>query len=276
MTRDPYQRLGGVKTSKIACLLENENIMSIVKSCIYLGVMGLLVPLQSRGQEASEAEVGQAGDEIVVVLHGLARSSWSMTKIQRHLEREGYLVVNVNYPSTRHPIEYLSDEMLADVVARCCPDATVHFVTHSMGGIITRYYLEGRRLPNLGRVVMLSPPSQGSEVVDALKNNGLFKRVNGPAGGQLGTDPESIPSKLGPVAFELGVIAGNKSIDPLFSLMIPGPDDGKVAVERTRVEGMQDFLVMPYSHTFIMRQPDVMQQVAHFLRYGVFDRSGRY
>ncbi len=249
--------------------------MGIVQGCLCLGVMGLLAPLQSRAQEASEAEAGQAGDEVVVLLHGLARSSWSMSKLQRRLEGEGYTVVNVNYPSTRHRIEYLADEVLADVVARCCRGATLHFVTHSMGGIVARYYLEGRRLPNLGRVVMLSPPSQGSEVVDALKDNGLFKLVNGPAGAQLGTDPDSIPSRLGPVAFELGVIAGNKSIDPLFSWMIPGPDDGKVAVARTRVEGMQDFLVVPYSHTFIMRQPDVTRQVVHFLRYGAFDRLGR-
>ena len=77
------------------------------------------------------------------------------------------------------------------------------------------------------------------------------------------------------MTYELGVIAGNKSIDPLFSQWIPGPNDGKVAVERTRVEGMRDFLVLPHNHTFIMRQPDVMRQVVHFLRYGIFDRSGR-
>ena len=142
-----------------------------------------------------------------------------------------------------------------------------------MGGIVARYYLKDRQVPNLGRVVMLGPPSQGSELVDEWKDNRLFKLVNGPAGAQL--DTESVPSRLGPVAFELGVIAGNKSIDPLFSRIIPGPDDGKVAVARTRVEGMKDFMVLPYNHTFIMRQPEVTRQVVHFLRYGVFDRSGR-
>ena len=249
--------------------------MGILKRGLCLGVMGLLMPLQSHAQEASPAEAVQAGSEVVVLLHGLARSSWSMTRVRQRLEHEGYTVINVNYPSTRHPIEYLADEVLAEVVAQCCRGATLHIVTHSMGGIVARYYLKDRQVPNLGRVVMLSPPSQGSELVDVLKDYRLYKMVNGPAGLQLGTDPASLPSRLGPVAFELGVIAGNKSIDPLFSQMIPGPDDGKVAVARTRVEGMKDFLVLPYNHTFIMREPEVTRQVAHFLRHGRFDRSGR-
>ena len=249
--------------------------MSIVQGCLCLGMIGLLVPLQSQAQETAVPEAEQPEAEVVVLLHGLARSSWSMTRVQRRLEREGYAVINVNYPSTRYPIEYLADEVLADVIEQCCRRARLHIVTHSMGGIVARYYLKDRQVPNLGRVVMLGPPSQGSELVDELRDNRLFKLVNGPAGAQLGTDPDSVPLRLGPVAFELGVIAGNKSIDPFFSRMIPGPDDGKVAVERTRVEGMKDFMVLPYNHTFIMRQPEVTRQVVHFLRYGVFDRSGR-
>jgi pimeloyl-ACP methyl ester carboxylesterase len=196
-----------------------------------------------------------------------------MRRLQRHLEREGYTVVNLNYPSTEHRIEYLADEVLAGVLQVCCRSVPVHFVTHSLGGIVVRYYLEDHRLANLGRVVMLSPSNQGSEVVDALKDNLFFKRLNGPAGAQLGTGPESIPARLGPVVFELGVIAGTKSINRRFSRMIPGPSDGKVAVARARVEGMKDFLVLPYNHTFVMRQPEVMRQVIYFLRYGVFDRS---
>ena len=247
----------------------------MTKGFLCLGMVGLLVPMQSRAQETAGAETVQTGDEVVVLLHGLARSARSMSKLQRRLEREGYTVVNVDYPSTQHPVEYLADDVLAEVIARCCRSATFHIVTHSMGGIVARYYLESQPPPNLGRVVMLSPPNQGSEIVDQLKDSWAFKLVNGPAGAQLGTGPDSLPLRLGPVTYELGVIAGNKSIDPLFSQWIPGPNDGKVAVERTRVEGMRDFLVLPHNHTFIMRQPDVMRQVVHFLRYGIFDRSGR-
>ena len=150
----------------------------------------------------------------------------------------------------------------------------VHFVTHSMGGIITRFYLKDNKIKNLGRVVMLSPPNQGSELTDSLKNNVniFFRFFTGPAGQQLGTEPSSIPNQLGPVNFELGVITGNATLNPLYSYLIPGEDDGKVSVERAKVKGMKDFLVVPHSHTFIMNSDEVREQIVYFLEYGQFRR----
>lgn len=226
-----------------------------------------------RAQDVEHAAPLHA-DEVVVLLHGLARSSWSMASLEKHLKREGYTVVNVDYPSTSHPVEYLADTVLHDVVSTCCKAGTVHFVTHSMGGILVRKYLRDHPLANLGRVVMLSPPNQGSELVDVFRSHQLFDAVNGPAGRQLGTDSLSMPLQLGPVAFEVGILTGDKSHNPLFSSLIPGPDDGKVSVARARVEGMTDFLVVPFTHTFIMNQPEIKHQVVHFLTYGQFDRSG--
>ena len=207
-----------------------------------------------------------------MILHGLARTSRSMASLEKRLTQEGYTVINVDYPSTAHSIEHLADDVLEGILQTCCQNATLHFVTHSMGGIVVRYYLKSHQLPNLGRVVMLGPPNQGSELVDVLKENFVFELVNGPAGAQLGTGPESLPLQLGAVTFDLGVIAGNTSLNPVFSKMIPGPDDGKVSVERARVEGMRDFLVVPHNHTFIMNQREVMDQVVYFLRHGVFER----
>ncbi len=220
------------------------------------------------------APAGADGDHVVLI-HGLGRTDLSLVRMEMNLSARGYEVTNVGYPSTQHSIEHLAAEELGPAVEACCsdPDRRIHFVAHSMGGIVLRYYLAEHELANLGRVVMLGPPNQGSEVADWVAENKILQKVLGPSSEQLGTDPESLPNQLGPVDFELGIIAGNRTLNPLFSRMIPGADDGKVAVERTRVEGMSDFLVVPYSHTYVMMREDVIYQVAHFLEHGEFDRD---
>jgi len=141
-----------------------------------------------------------------------------------------------------------------------------------LGGIVLRYYLKENQLHNLGRVVMLSPPNQGSELVDNLRDNILFKIVTGPSGQQLGTASSSVPITLGPVDFELGIIVGNRSLNLILSHLIPGEDDGRVSVERSKVEGMADFLIVPQAHPFIMNSPEVIEQTVYFLEHGRFLR----
>lgn len=148
----------------------------------------------------------------------------------------------------------------------------VHFVTHSMGGILVRYYLNEHRMTNLGRVVMLGPPNRGSEIVDALGKDPFFKWLNGPAGGQLGTDINSVPNRLPAIDFDCAVIAGDASINWINSLIIPGPDDGKVSVSRTRIEGLRAHVVMPVSHPYLMKDVGVIHQVIHYLAFGCFDQ----
>jgi len=200
-----------------------------------------------------------------------------MKKLEKSLSRQGYSVINLNYPSTKYPIEFLSEKILSAAVERCQKTSPpkIHFVTHSLGGIIVRYYLKHCQLPNLGRVVMLSPPNQGSELADHLKGSFIFKKIKSPAGQQLGTDKHSLTSNLGPVDFELGVIAGRRSLNLVNSIIIPGQDDGMVSVERTKVEGMKDFLVLAHSHTFIMRSKKVIEQVIHFLKHGAFRHENK-
>jgi len=210
--------------------------------------------------------------ELVVLIHGLGRTDFSMLRLESELVERGYAVVNIDYPSTEHGIERLANEELAPKLERCCAGTskTIHFVTHSMGGIVLRYYLAEHDMENLGRVVMLSPPNQGSEIADWVAENEFLQRILGPSAEQLGTGPESVPNQLGPVDFELGIIAGNRTLNPIFSRMIPGADDGKVSVERAKVQGMNDFLVVPHSHTYIMMSDDVIDQVAYFLAHGEF------
>lgn len=208
--------------------------------------------------------------DCVVLLHGLARTEASMEKLASVLSQEGYEVANVSYPSRKYPVEELSKIAVERGLSKCPGDDTIHFVTHSLGGILIRYYLEKNDLEGLGRVVMLAPPNQGSEVVDNLRDLPGFTLVNGPAGSQLGTDEDSISSKLGPVHFELGIIAGTKSMNPILSRYLPNPDDGKVSVESTKVKGMNDFITVPHSHPFLMRAPETIKQVVSFLRTGSF------
>lgn len=210
----------------------------------------------------------------VVLLHGLGRSDASMGVLARTLEEAGYRVVNLGYPSRSHGVRVLADSMAA-ALDRCCPDVEpLHFVTHSLGGILVRAYGATHGSHRIGRVVMLSPPNRGSEVVDRIPDR-LLELVLGPAAVELGTDTTSLPRSLPPVDFELGIITGSASMNPLFSWWIPGEDDGKVAVESARVEGAEDFLVVPYSHTWIMRRAEVVEQVLVFLASGRFDPRGR-
>jgi triacylglycerol lipase len=240
----------------------------LARACLRL--LFSLLPAGSVACGDSSAEDSPADQ--VVLLHGLGRTDLSMLRMENALEGQGYEVVNVGYSTTQHSIEQLAAEELGPAVETCCqePRGRVHFVTHSMGGIVLRYYLESHEVENMGRVVMLSPPNQGSEVADWVAENPLLQKILGPSAEQLGTGPESVPSQLGPVDFELGIIAGNKTLNPLFSRMIPGADDGKVSVERTKVEGMTDFLVVPRSHTYIMMSNDVIAQVLYFLEHGEF------
>lgn len=232
--------------------------------CLLVCVVGLMA-----------APTLQAG-ETVVLLHGLARSADSMASLGDALQAAGFRPCNIDYPSRHHPIEVLAAEHVRPAIDRCVGTAVapLHFVTHSLGGIIVRQLAATGFAPRLGRVVMLSPPNGGSEVVDKLGGLAPFRWINGPAGQQLGTAAASLPRQLGPAGFELGIITGNRSINWILSGLIPGDDDGKVSIDSAKLQGMQDFLIMPASHPFIMKKPAVMAQVVHFLREGAFLHEG--
>lgn len=213
-----------------------------------------------------------AQNECVVLLHGLGRTSLSLNTMERALEKGGYIVRNVGYPSRQQTIKDLATFVGAGI-EQCRKEqaSKIHFVTHSLGGILVRQYFQDHAVPEAERLVMLGPPNHGSEIVDRHKDAWWFRKATGPAGQQLGTDTDSVPNRLLPVPLEIGIIAG-KDGGGLFSEDFREAHDGKVSVESARLAEMKDFLVVDAGHTFIMNSDEVIRQVVFFLREGRFDR----
>ncbi len=211
--------------------------------------------------------------DTVFLLHGLARTANSLLLMEMRLRDAGFDVVNESYPSTRETLEHLIETEPPRLLALRPNAKRVHFVTHSMGGIVIRGYLARHRLPTLGRVVMLGTPNKGTELIDAMSKLPGFDRIVSPAGRAIGAGEDSVPNQIEDADAEFGVIAGNISLNPLFSSLIEGPNDGKVSVESTKFTAMKDHVVLPVSHTFMMNDREVTRQVIRFLQQGAFDKG---
>lgn len=210
--------------------------------------------------------------EGVILLHGLCRSPSSMTKMEVALKESGYVVENVGYPSRKGDIRTLAENAIGTALKteKIMACSKVHFVTHSLGGILVRSYFHKRSDKRLGRVVMLAPPNQGSEVVDRIGAWRLTRWINGPAGSELGTGKNSTPNKLGKINFDCGVLTGDRSINWINSLIIPGKDDGKVSTERATSPGVKEHRVLHATHPYIMKNKQAISETIHFLRAGTF------
>lgn len=208
----------------------------------------------------------------VVLLHGISRTARSFEKMETALIGAGFATLNLDYPSRRKPLAALAEDVLPDIERFSDSiEGAIHFVAHSMGGLLTRAYLGKYRPSRLGRVVMLGTPNSGSEIADGLKNFAPYRAFFGPAGQQLGTRRDAATHALLPAAdYPIGVIAGNRSIDPLAGIFLPKPHDGRVSVANTKLEGMADHIVVPVAHPFLPGNAIAIAQALAFLRDGRF------
>jgi pimeloyl-ACP methyl ester carboxylesterase len=208
---------------------------------------------------------------LVILLHGIARTKRSMAKLERHLQSHGFATLNLDYPSTRLNLEQIVDHLHPLITTHTnSHPGPIHFIGYFMGGLVIRAYLAKYRPANLGHVVMLGTPNAGSEIADFLKNVWLYKKFYGPAGQQLITKQDDFAHLFAAIDYPLGILAGSRSLDPLSSLIIRQPNDGKVSIASTKLDGMADHRIIPATHTFFPSHKSAQDEIVHFLRHGKF------
>ena len=209
--------------------------------------------------------------EVIVLLHGLGRDNKSMWLLASRLEDADYHVHRIEYSSLdQQPAEIVTD--ISKQINKCCLGQfkKIHFVGHSLGGLIIRAYLQQHKVDNLGRVVLIGTPNKGSEVADHFSDSWLIELL-GPTAQSLGTGKNSFPNSLLPPYYPLGVIAGeNDSI--LKNLIIPEKNDGLVSVSSAKVEGMTDFILINTSHSMMRYNSEVAEQTIEYIKNGSFSR----
>jgi pimeloyl-ACP methyl ester carboxylesterase len=218
-----------------------------------------------------------ARPEGVVLLHGIGRNHRWLKKLERALQQAGFATLNLDYASRKKPLDLLAadiDAPLRQFAAESC--GPLHFVGHSMGGLLTRVYIAKYRPARLGRVVMLGTPNGGSEIADHLHDLALYRAYYGPAGQQLITRLDAALSSLPAPDYDVGIIAGNRSIAPVASLFrMPKPNDTMVSVASTGLDGMADHVVVRASHAGLPYHAEAIAQTIAFLREGRFKGSFR-
>jgi esterase/lipase len=215
--------------------------------------------------------------QTVILLHGIIRNHFDMLLLEKRMKKEGYACINIKYPSTKHAIEELAEQINTRLEQN--EDYTgahkVHFVAHSMGGLITRHILAKHRPANLGSVVMLGTPNKGSEMADYLADHKYlatpFHFIFGPSASQLRTHHKHFENEI--IDFPLGIIASDASLNPIGKQVFGAPNDTVVSIESTKIEGMSDHIIIPSPHALMMFDPRIINQVARFLKYGKFDHQ---
>ena len=212
------------------------------------------------------------GKECVVLVHGLWRSGFAMRSIANDLEDHGYQTVSVDYPSTQNEIPELVQNYLIGGYDECVQTGAekIHLVSHSMGGILIRHFLQDFTLPIGSRVVMLSPPNQGSELSERFGDTWWYQWAVGPAGVSLSSKQQGIITQLAEIDEPVGIIAAYRDWSLWPDEWLPQPNDGTVSVESMKLAEMDDFILVNSGHAMMRFNDEVQGQIRQFLALGKF------
>ncbi|CAM2929935.1 esterase/lipase family protein [Legionella worsleiensis] len=201
--------------------------------------------------------------ELIILVHGLMRTSMSMSLLKAFLEHQGYTVYSYSYPSPSHSIHEhsLSLQSYIDKLAKNYPGVTIHFITHSLGGIIVREALAqipDEQRKNMGFLIMLAPPNQGSSLAKlSLKILPAIAYFIKPLA-ELSSDPSSYVHRVPIPQMKIGIIAGRF--------------DAKVPPSSAKLNGTPEFVVINSTHTFIMNDFKAQKLILNFLEQGSFNK----
>jgi len=211
--------------------------------------------------------------ELVILIHGIMYSPLIMWKIEKSLTNAGYNTLNFDYASTRWPMDTVTEKLHQEITDKYSKYEKIHFVTHSLGGLVIRAYLDQFGSELEGHLVMIAPPNQGSITAERFEDFALFKWLLGEPGQHLGKDRDDYFKMYPPPRIHFGIIAGGLCNDKGFNPLIPGDDDGTVGVEETRIYGYADFIIIPGLHTTLLWQGEVIRQIITFIEEGKFDHQ---
>ncbi|MDD5249765.1 MAG: alpha/beta fold hydrolase [Rhodocyclaceae bacterium] len=206
----------------------------------------------------------------VVVVHGLWVGRWAMAWLDRRLAAGGLRVFRFGYASVRENLQ-ANAAALARFAARI-EAPRVHWLGHSLGGILIFRALSDGAGDGDGRVVMLGSPLRGSAAADRLAQFDVGRTLLG----RSLLDWLAAPAHSWTLPFDLGVVAGTGGVG-LGRLVAPGlarPNDGAVSVEETRISGAKEFIALPVSHSGMLVSARVARDAANFLRCGTFAAGG--
>ena len=233
--------------------------------------------------------------DFLVLLHGIYGKSSDMESIAQNF-KDNYRIINIQYPTTKETAEEISDlyiepnienikeqifsenfhkkignqyyeiaENSNKINKNFNQNIKINFVAHSMGTGILRYYLKENPLENLGKVVFISPPSHGSHLADVPFVDKLPSML-GKVVPQFSTKKDSFVNQLGEPDYDYMILIGNKTNNPLYSMIIRGKDDGMVPLKTAKMKSDNFKIIENTTHTSILKDKRTMKEISEFFK----------